>query len=112
MKTGKIKLKVGDKVRVISGKYKGEEGKILKIDRKNNRVVIEGINMLTKHQKANPMGQGGIIHQEGSIHVSNVVYLHNGTPTKLGVKIVTEERNGRQKTVRYRVAKATGEVIN
>lgn len=112
METGKIRIKKGDKVRVIAGKDAGKEGKILSVDRKNARVIVEGVNMTTKHKKANPMGQGGIIHQEGSIHVSNVMYLHNGTPTRLGVKTVMEERNGRQKAVHYRVAKSTGELID
>ncbi len=108
----KTRLKVGDKVRVISGECEGNEGKILKIDRKTGRVIIEGVNMITKHKKTNAMGQGGIIKQEGPIHISNVMYLHNGKPTRLGVKVVEEERNGRMKKVRYRVAKSTGEVID
>jgi len=108
----KIRLKKGDTVRVITGKDAGKEGKILQVDRENGRVIVEGVNMITKHKKANPMGQGGIIHQEGPIHVSNVMYVHNGKPTRLGVKVVMEERNGRQKAVRYRVAKSTGEVID
>ncbi len=108
----KIKLKKGDKVRVIAGKDKGKEGKILKIDRKNNRVIVEGVNMITKHNKPNPMGQGGIVHKEGPIHISNVMYVHNGKPTRLGIKTVIEERNGRKKAVRYRVAKSTGEIID
>lgn len=112
MEAGKIRFKKGDKVRVITGKDAGKEGKILQVDRKNSRVIVEGVNMITKHQKANPMGQGGMIHQEGSIHVSNVMYLHNGAPTRLGIKAVMEERNGRQKAVRYRVAKSTGELID
>lgn len=107
-----MRLKKGDKVRVIAGKDKGKEGKILQVDRKDGRVIVEGVNMITKHQKSNPMGQGGIIHQEGSIHGSNVMYLHNGAPTRIGVKTVMEERNGRQKAVHYRVAKSTGEVID
>jgi large subunit ribosomal protein L24 len=106
------KLRVGDKVRVMSGEFQDHEGKILKIDRKKGRVIVEGVNMITKHQKANPMGQGGIVKREGSIHISNVMYLHKGTPTRLGIKVVTEERNGRPKKVRYRVAKSTGEVID
>jgi len=107
-----IRLKKDDKVRVIAGKDKGKEGKVLKIDHKNGRVIVEGVNMISKHQKPNPMGQGGIIHQEGSIHISNVMYLYNGKPTRIGTKVVMEERNGHQKAVRYRVAKSTGEVID
>ncbi len=106
------KLKKGDKVKIIAGKDKGKEGTILSVDKKKNRVIVEGVNMMTKHAKPNRANaQGGIIHQEAALHVSNVMYLYNGKPTRLGIKVVMEERNGRQKAVRYRVAKSTGEVI-
>lgn len=108
----KIKLKKGDTVKVITGKDKDKQGKILTVDRKNNRVIVEGVNMITKHVKPNAMNQGGIVHQEAAIHASNVMYVHNGNTTRLGAKVVMEERNGRQKAVRYRVAKSTGEVID
>ena len=81
----KLKIKKGDTVRVIAGKDKGKEGKILVVDRKTDRVIVEGVNMATKHVK--PRGgvqQGGIVHQEAPIHVSNVMYLHEGKPTKIG----------------------------
>ena len=81
----KIKLKSGDKVIVIAGKDKGKKGKILKVDLKSNRVIVEGVNMVSKHVKPNPMNQqGGIIKKENYIHVSNVMYLHNDKPTRLG----------------------------
>lgn len=99
------KLKTGDKVVVITGKDKGKEGKLLVIDRKKNRVVVEGINMVSKHTKPNPVNQqGGIIKKEGFIDASNVMYVHNGKPTRLGAKI----ENGKKS----RVAKSTGEVID
>ena len=109
----KLMLKTGDKVQVITGKDKGKEGKILSVDKKNNRVLVEGVNMVTKHSKPSAQNQqGGIIHQEAPIHASNVAYLHKGKATKLGVKLDKEERNGKEKTVRLRVAKSTGEVID
>lgn len=109
----KMRLKKGDKVVVIAGKDKGKEGKILSVDKKSNRVIVEGVNMLTKHMKPNRVNQqGGIIHQEGSIHASNVMFLHNGKATRLGAKVVMEDKDGRQKAVRYRIAKSTGEVID
>lgn len=109
----KIKLKKGDKVVVIAGKDKSKEGKILGINRKDNRIIVEGINMITKHVKPNKgKQQGGIVHQEAAIHVSNVMYLHNGKPTRLGLQITMEEKNGKQKAVKRRVAKSTGEVID
>lgn len=109
----KIKLKKGDKVVIIAGKDKSKEGKILSVNRKDNRVIVEGVNMVTKHIKPNKGAQqGGRIHQEAAIHASNVMYLHNGKATRLGFKITMEEKNGKQKAVKHRVAKSTGEVID
>ncbi len=91
----KMMLKKGDTVRVIAGKDKGKEGKILVVDKNAARVIVEGVNMITKHVKSqNGMQQGGIVHQEAPIHVSNVMYLHDGQPTRLGVKIEMKEVNG------------------
>jgi large subunit ribosomal protein L24 len=109
----KLRLKTGDTVKVITGKDKGKEGKILSVDAKSGKVLVEGVNKATKHVKPNAMNQqGGIVHQEAMIDASNVVYMHKGKPTKLGVEISTEERGGKTKTVRKRVAKSTGEVID
>ena len=69
-------LKKGDEVVVIAGSSKGKRGKILKFITKNNRVLVEGVNMVKKHVKANPQDQqdeGGVVEQEGSIHFSNVM---------------------------------------
>ena len=106
----KMKLKTGDTVRVIAGKEKGKEGKIVRVDRKNGRVYVQGINMITKHAKPSVANQqGGIIHQEGAIDASNVMYVYKGKTTRLGVKL-EEGKNGQVK--RMRVAKSTGEVID
>ena len=108
----KMKLKTGDTVKVITGKDKGKEGKVLGVDSKNNKVLVEGVNMATKHAKPSAANQqGGIIHQEAPIHVSNVMYVHNGQPTRLGVKVEQVEKDGKMKNVRKRVAKKTGDVI-
>ena len=107
------KLKKGDTVVVITGKDKGKEGKIVSVNRKDNRVLVQGVNMVTKHAKPSAANQqGGIIHQEAYIDASNVMYLHKGKPTKLGIKVTQEERNGRTKNLRLRVAKTTGETID
>ena len=83
----KTKLKKGDRVIIIAGKDKGKEGNISFIDRKVGRVVIEGCNMITKHQKASATSQGGLIEREAPIHISNVMYVHGGKPARLGVQI-------------------------
>ena len=104
-----MKIKRDDKVVVIAGKDKGKEGKVLLVDRKNNKVVVEGVNQIKKHQKPNAINHaGGIITKEAPIHASNVMYLHNGKPSRLGYKI--EEIDG--KRVKKRIIKKTGEVID
>lgn len=103
-KVTKMKLKKGDKVKVIAGSDRGKQGKILSVDRENNRVIVEGVNMLTKHVKpgkSRANQQGGIIRQEGSIHASNVMYIHKGKPVRLGLKV----ENINNKKVKTRVAR-------
>ena len=97
------KIKRGDTVRVITGKDKGREGKVTAV--KDGKVVIEGINMVTKHAKpsqSNP--QGGIIQQSAPIDMSNVMYVSKGKASRIGFEI----KDGKK----VRVAKATGEVID
>ena len=100
-----MKIKRGDTVKVIAGKDKDKEGKVISVDRKNGRVLVEGVNMLTKHTKPSAANQnGGIVHQEGYIDASNVMYLHNGKATRVGFKMDGDKK--------VRVAKSTGEVID
>jgi len=109
----KTKLKRGDMVQVIAGKEVGREGRILMLDREKNRVVVEGLNMQTKHQKSNRTNQsGGITRREAPFNLSNVMYLHKGKPTRLGYQVEVTEKDGKKVTVKKRVAKTTGEVID
>ena len=99
------KIKKGDLVQVITGKDKGKEGKVIAINKKKNTVLVEGANMITKHTKPSATNQqGGIIHQEGPIDISNVMYVHNGQPTRVGYKMDGDKK--------VRIAKKTGEVID
>ena len=96
------KIKKGDTVKVIAGRDKDKEGKVLAV--KDGKVLVEGVAMVTKHTKPSAANaQGGIINKESFIDISNVMYLHNGKPTRVGFKI----EDGKK----VRVAKATGEVI-
>ena len=82
-----MRLKTGMSVRVISGNHKGKEGKILRVIKDRERVIIEGINLIKKHTRPtqeNP--KGGVIEREGSLHISNVMYLHNGKVSRIGYK--------------------------
>ena len=100
-----VKIKKGDTVRVIAGKDKDKEGKVLSVDIKNNRVVVEGINMITKHTKPSMQNQqGGIVNKEAPIDLSNVMYLHKGKVTRIGYKLDGDKK--------VRVAKSTGEVLD
>ena len=117
MTSTKTKLKRGDMVKVMAGKDLGREGRILLIDRAKNRVVVEGLNLQTKHQKSNRTNQsGGIVRSEAPLHLSNVMYLHKNKPTRLGyqVQVTEKEIDGKKVkvTVKKRVAKSTGEVID
>lgn len=104
-----LKIKKDDTVRVIAGKDKDKEGKVLSVNVKDSTVVVEGVNMVTKHQKPSQQNQqGGIVNKEAPIHISNVMYLHKGQPTRIGFKVEGEG----DKKVKYRIAKTTGEKID
>jgi len=109
----KTKLKRGDMVSIIAGKDLGKEGKILSIDRRKDRVIVEGINVMTKHQKPSRTNQtGGIVRIEAPIHVSNVMYLHKDKPTRIGYKVEVSEENGKRVVTKKRFVKSTGEIID
>ena len=99
------KIRKGDRVVVITGKEKGRQGQVLKVMPKENRVVVEGLNMVQRHTRptqADP--QGGIKHKEAAIHVSNVAIVDSkGQPTRVGFRVEGDKK--------VRVAKTTGEVI-
>jgi large subunit ribosomal protein L24 len=84
----KLKLKKGDTVRVISGESRGKEGKIVSIDTTKMRVIVEGVNMISKHAKPNAQQpNGGIVKKEGSIHISNLMFVEGGKTVRLGKKL-------------------------
>ncbi|KAI4440667.1 50S ribosomal protein L24 [Schaedlerella arabinosiphila] len=100
-----MKIKKDDMVRVIAGAGKDKEGKVLAVNKKDGKVLVEGVNMLTKHTKPTMANQnGGIVHQEGPIDISNVMYIHKGKATRIGFKMDGDKK--------VRVAKSTGEVID
>ena len=98
-----LKIKKGDTVKVIAGKDKDKEGKVLSV--KDGKVIVEGINMITKHAKPSMANQqGGIVHQEGPIDASNVMFVSEGKVSRIGFKMDGDKK--------VRVAKATGKVID
>ena len=108
----KIKLRQGDSVLVIAGKDKGNSGKILSVNRKTGYVIVENINIVKKHQKTRGEKKGGIVDIPAPIHASNLMYQHNGEPTRIGYVLETEEIDGKKKTIKKRIAKSTGEEID
>ena len=100
-----LKIKKGDTVAVIAGKDKGKEGKVLAVNAKNSTVLVENVNVVTKHTKPSAANQqGGIVTKEAPLHISNVMLLVDGKATRVGFQM-----NGDKKV---RVAKATGKVID
>lgn len=102
----KLKIKSGDTVKVIAGEDKGSQGKVLKVDREKNKAIVEGVNLVKKHQKPsanNP--QGGIVEKEAFIHISNLSLLDpkSGEPTRVGYEV----RDGEK----VRFSKKSNEVI-
>ena len=108
-----MRIRTDDTVQVISGKDKGKQGKVLRTDPKSDTVYVEAVNMVKRHQRAQPSpdgrGQGkegGIIEMEGPIHVSNVALVDptDNKPTRIGIRYTDEG-------VRQRYSKRTGEAI-
>ena len=100
-----MKIKKGDLVKVIAGKDKDKEGKVIAVNKNKNTLLVEGVNMMTKHTKPSMANQqGGIVQKESPIDASNVMYLHKGTATRVGFKMDGDKK--------VRFAKATGKVID
>jgi len=100
-----MKLKKGDTVVVIAGKDKGREGQVMTVLPSANKVIVSGVNLARKHQKARKQNeQGGIIDKDMPIHASNVMLVHKGKPTRIGYKVKDDG-------TKVRIAKSTGEEI-
>ena len=100
-----LKIKKGDTVKVIAGKDKDKEGKVVSADPKNGKIIVECVNMIKKHTKPSAANQnGGIITKEAPIEASNVMYVYKGRATRVGFKT--------EKDKKVRFAKSTGDVID
>ena len=99
------KIKKGDTVKVIAGKDKDREGKVISVDPAKGKVVVEGINMITRHEKPSAANaNGGIVQKEAPLDISNVMYMHKGKATRVGFEV----KDGKK----VRIAKSTGDVID
>ena len=103
----KLKIKKGDKVVVLTGKDKGKRGEVVKVLPAENRAVVEGVNVVRRHQKQTANQEGGILTKEASVHVSNLAMEDpkDGEPTRVGYKFLDDGR-------KVRFAKRSGELID
>ncbi len=103
----KLRVKKGDEVIVLTGREKGKKGSVLKVMRKDQRLLVQGVNMVKRHTRPSQANPGGIIEKEGSLHVSNVAHVDpkTGEPTRVGYRFLDDGRK-----VRY--AKRSGEIID
>ena len=101
------KIKKGDKVVVLTGRDRGKEGEVLAVQPKQGRVIVQGVNMVKRHQRQTQTAQGGIIDKEAPIAISNVAIPDpkDGKPSRVGFKVLDDGR-------KVRVAKRSGEVID
>lgn len=109
----RLKVKKDDMVMVIAGNYKGTTGKVLKTYPKTNRIIVEGVNINKRHTRPTQQNpQGGIVEKEAPINISNVMVVDPKTKeaTKVGKKIIIDEKTGKKKSVR--VSKVSGEMLS
>ncbi|MEK6154451.1 50S ribosomal protein L24 [Flavobacteriaceae bacterium 3-367] len=102
----KLKIKTGDTVRIIAGDHKGVEGKVVRVDREKNKAIVEGANMVSKHEKPSAKNpQGGIVKKEAPLHISNLALIDpkSGETTRVGYEV----RDGKK----VRFSKKSNEVI-
>jgi len=102
----KFRIRKGDMVCVIAGKDKGKTGQVLKVLREANRLIVQGVNLIKRHQKQTVSQEGGIVQKEASLHISNVAHVDpvSKKPTRVGFKVLKDGR-------KVRVAKRSGETI-
>ncbi len=103
----KMKIRKGDQVLVLAGRDRGKKGEILRVMPKENRVVVQGVNMVKRHTKPSRAEAGGIVEREGPIHASNVAHVDpkSGKATRVGYKFLEDGR-------KVRIARASGEVLD
>ena len=103
----KLKIKKGDKVVVLTGRDKGKSGEVLRVQRAENRVIVQGVNMMKRHTAPRPGEPGGIVEREAAIHVSNVAHIDpkSQQPTRVGYRFLDDGR-------KVRFAKRSGEILD
>ena len=109
------KIKKDDLVQVIAGRDKGMQGRVLSVDTKRDRVIVEGVQRVKKHVRVGQTSRGGTTGGsetfEAPIHISNVALVHDGKPIRVGYREVEVERDGKKKIVRERIGRRGGKEI-
>ena len=103
----KFKIKKGDRVVVVTGRDRGKQGEVLRVVRKEDRLIVQGVNMVKRHSRPSAGHPGGIIDKEAPIHISNVAHVDPSTsrPTRVGYRLLDDGR-------KVRFAKRSGEVLD
>ena len=103
----KLRIKKGDKVVVLTGRDKGKRGDVLKVLPLENRVIVQGVNIVKRHTRPSQVGGGGIIEKEAPLHISNVAHIDPASdrPTRVGYTVLEDGR-------KVRVAKRSGEILD
>ena len=103
----KCKIRKGDRVTVITGKAKGKTGEVLKVMPKENRAIVQGVNIVKRHTRPTQRAAGGIVEKEAPVHVSNLAHIDpkSGLPTRIGFRMLADGR-------KVRFAKRSGEMID
>jgi large subunit ribosomal protein L24 len=103
----KFKIKKGDRVIVVSGRDRGKQGEVLRVERKEDRLIVQGVNMIKRHSRPSAGHPGGIIDKEAPIHISNVAHVDpsSNRPSRIGYRFLEDGR-------KVRFAKRSGELID
>ncbi len=106
-RTAKLKIRKGDQVIVTAGRDRGKKGEVLKVMPQDNRAIVQGVNLVSRHTRQSPRSQGGIVEKEASIHLSNLAHVDpkSGEATRVGYRILNDGR-------KVRFAKRSGEIID
>jgi large subunit ribosomal protein L24 len=104
---GKLRIRKGDRVVVLAGRSKGRVGEVLKMLPKEERAIVQGVNVVKRHSRPRPGSTGGIVEKEAPIHVSKLAHVDpaTGKPTRIGIKLLDDGR-------KVRFAKRSGEMID
>ena len=109
----KLKIRKGDRVVVLTGRDKGKSGEIIRVIRKDSRVIVQGVNLVKRHTRPSRTDAGGIIEKEAPVHISNVAHIDpkSGAPTRVGIRVIEPKGKG-EKPQKVRFARRSGEIID